>query len=122
MKYVFASRTGNVEYLMSKLGLADEAIRINDGSEEVNEPYILFTYTDGMGDIPYEVDTFLQSGKNKDFIKGVVCSGDKNYGDCYCGAGDKISEQYGVPCFYKLENDGTDEDVANVKAILEKNK
>lgn len=118
MKYVYASRTGNVEYFISKLGLEDIAIRIDDGSEEVNEDYILFTYTDGMGDVPYEVESFLEAGNNSNFIKGVICSGDLNYGDCYCGAGDKISERYNVPCLYKFENDGTDEDVEAVKKLI----
>ena len=70
MKYVYASRTGNVEALIGKLGI--DAMRIDDGSED--------------------------------------------YGDAYCQAGDKISETYDVPCLYKVENDGTDEDVAAIKA------
>ena len=45
MKYAFASRTGNVEEIISSLGT--DALRINDGSESIDEPYILFTYTDG---------------------------------------------------------------------------
>ena len=49
-------------------------------------------------------------------LQGVVCSGSKDYGDAYCQAGDKISETYDVPCLYKVENDGTDEDVAAIKA------
>jgi len=118
MKIVYASRTGNVEYLMSKLQIENTAIRIDDGTEVIGEDFILFTYTDGMGDIPFEVDSFMQSGDNKDHIKGVICSGDKNYGDCYCGAGDKISEEFNVPCLYKFENDGTDEDVEEIKRLI----
>ena len=40
MKYAFASRTGNVEEIISSLGI--DALRINDGSESIDEPYILF--------------------------------------------------------------------------------
>ena len=53
MKVVYASRTGNVESIISKLGIED-ALKIEDGSETVEEDYILFTYTDGFGDVPYE--------------------------------------------------------------------
>ena len=51
MKVVYASRTGNVETLIGKLGITD-ALHIEDGTEKVSEDYILFTYTDGFGDVP----------------------------------------------------------------------
>ena len=73
MKVVYASRTGNVESIISKLGIED-ALKVEDGSETVEEDYILFTYTDGFGDVPYEVDEFLQS--QSEHLKGDVLSGD----------------------------------------------
>ena len=106
MKVVYASRTGNVEALIGKLGITD-ALHIEDGTEKVSEDYILFTYTDGFGDVPYEVSDFLE---NNPSITG--------YGEAYCLAGDKISEDYHVPCLYKVENDGTDEDVEAIKELL----
>ena len=117
MKIVYASRTGNVESIINRLEVS-EPLRIEDGSEECQEEYILFTYTDGYGDIPYEVETFLE--KNGDKIKGVIASGDTGYGEAYCQAGDKISEQYNVPYLYKVENAGTDEDIEKIKDILSK--
>jgi len=114
MLYYFASRTGNTEALVSKLGL--EAIKIETGEEEASGEFILFTYTDGFGDIPFEVDAFLT--KNGSKIKGVIVTGDTSYGDAYGQAGDKIAEAYNVPLLYKLENDGTDEDVAAIKSVL----
>ena len=78
MKVVYASRTGNVESIISKLGIED-ALKVEDGSETVEEDYILFTYTDGFGDVPYEVDEFLQS--QSEHLKGVVVSGDTGYGE-----------------------------------------
>ena len=68
MKVVYASRTGNVETLIGKLGITD-ALHIEDGTEKVSEDYILFTYTDGFGDVPYEVSDFLE---NNPSIKGVI--------------------------------------------------
>ena len=114
MNYVYASRTGNVESLIAKLGL--DAIRIDDGSESVEGEFILFTYTDGYGDIPMEVDTFLTA--NFMNLRGVVVSGSQDYGDAYCKAGDVIAEQYDVPVLYKVEKAGTDEDVQAILAAL----
>lgn len=114
MKYVYASRTGNVESLIASLGL--DALQIVDGSEVVNEPFVLFTYTDGYGDIPAEVDAFLAN--NSSNLKGVVVSGDRGYGEAYCGAGAKIVETYGSKVLYEVENAGTDEDFAKIKEVL----
>lgn len=114
MKFVYASRTGNVESLIGALGI--DALKIESGSESINEDYILFTYTDGYGDIPFEVEEFLTT--NSGFLKGVIVSGDTVYGEAYCLAGDKIADQYGVPLLYKVENAGTDEDVNNILDII----
>lgn len=115
MKYVFASRTGNVEALIASLGL--DALRIEDGSESIDEDYVLFTYTDGYGDIPAEVETFLPG--NATHLKGVVASGELSYGEAYGLAGDKIAEEYNAPLLYKLEDSGTEEDVAQLTSILQ---
>lgn len=115
MKIVYASRTGNVESIIGKLGLTD-VLKIENGNEECSEDFIIFTYTDGYGDVPFEVDEFLAA--NAEHIKGVVVSGDTGYGEAYCKAGDVISDQYDVPCLYKVENDGTDEDIENIKAAI----
>lgn len=114
MKYVYASRTGNVESIVNALGL--NATAIESGNETMDDDFILFTYTDGFGDIPVEVESFLMANGTK--LKGVIVSGDLGYGDAYCKAGDKISEEYGVDCIYKVENAGTEEDIAEISKIL----
>ena len=53
-------------------------------------------------------------------LKGVIVSGDLGYGEAYCQAGDTISEQYQVPCLYKVENEGTDEDIVKMTEIINK--
>ncbi|WP_297238164.1 class Ib ribonucleoside-diphosphate reductase assembly flavoprotein NrdI [uncultured Faecalicoccus sp.] len=114
MKYAYASRTGNVESIISQLGL--DALFIQTGDEVMNEPFILFTYTDGLGDVPMEVETFLTlNGTN---LKGVIVSGDMGYGDAYCQAGDKIADEYGVECLYKVENAGEAGDIKAIEEIL----
>ena len=114
MKYAYASRTGNVEEIVNSLGI--DALRIDDGSENMDEPYILFTYTDGYGDVPAEVESFLMA--NGTLIQGVDCSVDSGYGDAYCQAADKISDDYGCEILYKVENSGTPEDIENIKKVI----
>lgn len=113
MLLVYASRTGNCESIASSLNL--ETLKIESGSESVDQEYVLLTYTDGYGDIPYEVDTFLQA--NSPLLKAVAVSGDTGYGEAYGQAGDKIAETYGVPLLIKIENAGTSEDIST---LLEK--
>ena len=117
MKIVYASRGGNTESLVGKCGYTDK-IKIDTGNEEVTEDFCLFTYTDGYGDIPAEVETFLSN--NSSHLKAVVCTGNTSFGDAFCGAGDKISEDNNVPLITKVEEDGTDEDVEKIKAAIEK--
>lgn len=115
MKLAYASRTGNVESIIKKLGY-NETIHIQSGNESVLENYVLFTYTDGYGDIPREVENFLSN--NSSYLQGVVVSGDTGYGDAYCQAGDKIAEMFGVKCLLKVENEGTDSDIQLIQEIL----
>ena len=84
---VYASRTGNVRYIASKLNV--ESIEISE-ELKLNKPYLLITYTDGLGDIPAKVTHFLE--QNEKFCKGVVVSGNSNFGHTvFGGAGDKIA-------------------------------
>lgn len=117
MKIVYVSRTGNVQSLVESLTV-DDSLHIFSGTETVDEDYILFTYTDGYGEIPYEVQTLLQT--NASHLKGVIVSGDPAYGEeVYCIVGDIISNQYNVPCLYKVENEGTQTDCEKIQEILD---
>lgn len=115
MKIVYASRTGNVEILMDKLNI-NNPTRITNGDEKVDENFLLFTYTDGYGDIPTEVETFLEH--HASYIKGVIASGDTGYGEAFAQSGNKISEAYNVPYLYKIENEGTEQDIVAIQKIL----
>ncbi len=116
MKIAYASRTGNVESIVNQLD--QDSIYISSGTETIDEPYILFTYTDGWGDVPFEVETFLAIN-DPSLLQGVVASGDYSYGDAYCLAGDKIAEAYGVEVLYRVENEGTPEDLEAIRNVIE---
>jgi protein involved in ribonucleotide reduction len=55
---------------------------------------------------------------NSQNLTGVVVSGSMDYGEAFCKAGDVIAETYDVPVLYKVENDGTDQDVEAIKDVL----
>ena len=116
MKIAYASRTGNCESIIQRLGC--ENIVIEDGTETVEENVLLLTYTDGYGLVPVEVEDFVKN--NKDYIKGVIGSGDTSYGDAFCGAATTISEELNIPLIMKIENSGTEEDIENLKKEFEK--
>lgn len=117
MKIVYASRTGNVEAFVEKLGYKD-VFRIDVDGDKVDDKYVLITYTDGYGDVPEEVLNFLDG--NSENLVAVAASGDQGYGDAFCGSANVISEQYNVPILVKFEFDGTDEDVQKFKEEFEK--
>ena len=118
MVLAFASRTGNVKSIIDRLGVSN-VVDVSE-TDTLNEDFIIFTYTDGYGDVPYEVEDFLSN--NSKYLKGVVVSGSKDFTDTYCMAGDRISNKYNVPLLYKVEEAGTDEDIKNISDIISKMK
>ena len=108
---IYTSRTGNVEYIVKKLGLPDKKLSNN---MVVDYPYILFTYTDKIGETPDVVKEFLTN--NYKYLKGVICSGNSNFGvNNFCKPADDISKQFRVPILKKIELRGFDEDYKQVK-------
>lgn len=103
---VYASRTGNVRAIVQKLGLpAMDLTQIND----VDSPFLLFTYTDGLGTIPPVVAQFMQL--HHGFCKGIIVSGNQNFGHAFFGrAGDLLASQYQLPLVQKLDLRGTAND------------
>ncbi|MFF3099444.1 class Ib ribonucleoside-diphosphate reductase assembly flavoprotein NrdI [Viridibacillus arvi] len=112
---VYASRTGNVRNIVSKLKV--ESIEICEGLL-LSEPYLLITYTDGLGDIPVKVTRFLE--ENKELCKGVVVSGNSNFGHAvFGGAGEKIAATYHVPLVRKLDLRGYQADYEAIQTFYE---
>lgn len=108
---VYASRTGNVRHIANHI--SNESIEIQDGMT-VNEPFIILTYTDNLGDVPTVVSDFLAN--NHKHCKGVVASGNSNFGHQYfCYSADKINMQYNIPIIKKVELRGFQKDYEEIK-------
>ena len=63
--------------------------------------------------------THLDVYKRQALCRGVISSGNTNFGKAYCIAGDIIAAKLGVPHMYKFELLGTPEDVSRVREGLE---
>lgn len=95
----YASRTGNVRYIVQQLNLPNIEIAKDC---IIRAPFILCTYTDGLGDIPAVVQTFMEN--NASLCRGIVVSGNSNFGlDVFGLAGDKLAATYHVPLVRKLD-------------------
>ena len=114
---VYASNTGNVKRFVDRLEM--NAISINDIENGiVDEPFVLITYTDGFGDIPKEVQTFLKS--NSKHLVAVSASGNRNWGTNFAKSANKIAFLYNVPILLKFELQGTNEDTEKFKERVHK--
>lgn len=111
----FASRTGNIRYIISRLQLP--AVEIEEGST-IMEPFLLFTYTDSLGEVPNQVKLFLDT--NGKYCRGVIVSGNSNFGRHLFGAaGDAIARQWNVPLVRKIDMRGFAEDYTAIQNYYE---
>lgn len=119
MKIVFFSKTHNTERFIEKVGFESlEGLEAVKGYENdiYQEPFILITYTTGFGEVPKEVKKFVNH--NKDFIQGVVSSGNRNWGTLFGAAGDEIAQRCNVPLLMKFELAGTLLEVNKFRNLL----
>lgn len=120
MLLAYASKTGNIKRAITKLldyikeinqdNLTTiKTFEIKTGEELIKKNCILFTYTTGIGEIPQEIDKFIINNINN--IKGVICSGNKNWGLNYCKASDLIFEKFNLKTLFKFELAGNKHDI-----------
>lgn len=123
MLVAFASKTGNVKAFVDKLSNQCEisTLHINpDEVQKVNEPFILITYTTGIGKTPQEVLDFLEL--NAHLMVGVVGSGNMNWGQMYCRASVDVATKYDLPLIHRFELRGMASDISIVKEFIENEK
>lgn len=111
----YVSRTGNVKYMVSRLNLP--AVEIEEG-HTLSKPFLLFTYTDGLGEVPQVVLSFMD--RNGKYCRGVIVSGNSNLGHPNFGAaGDIIAEQWHVPLVRKIDMRGFSDDYGEIHRYYE---
>ena len=121
----FSSTSENTHRFVGKLGFRSARIplRPKEAPLAVDEEYVLLVPTYGGGSVkgavPKQVIKFLNDPDNRALCRGVISSGNTNFGKAYCIAGDIIAAKLGVPHMYKFELLGTPEDVSRVREGLE---
>ncbi|CAN5310454.1 class Ib ribonucleoside-diphosphate reductase assembly flavoprotein NrdI [soil metagenome] len=111
-----ANRDGATGIDASAGGVRAESLRVDD-------PYVLVLPTYGGGSIggavPKQVISFLNDEHNRSLIRGVIASGNTNFGEAYGLAGDIVARKCNVNTLYRFEVFGTPDDLEAVASGLE---
>jgi len=123
----YSSASGNTARFVARLGLAAGRIPVSPRDEAMPAPaapYVLIcpTYADGegRGAVPKQVIRFLNDPARRALLRGVIGSGNRNFGTTFALAARVISEKCHVPVLYRFELAGDDNDLSRVRAGLEK--
>lgn len=124
--FYYSSSSGNTVRFVDQLGLEAERIPIDPEAPmpEPDEPYVLIspTYADGegRGSVAPQVIRFLNDPRRRALLRGVISSGNRNFGIYYAHAGRVIADKCQVPLLYRFELAGTSADVEHVLEGLER--
>ncbi|MGB1319694.1 MAG: class Ib ribonucleoside-diphosphate reductase assembly flavoprotein NrdI [Vibrio gallaecicus] len=140
MLVYYSSASGNTQRFIEQLKLP--AIRLLDGSSgsppeiaklqpettklqpEITEPFVLVcpTYADGFGQgaVPKAVIQALNQQHIRSLLRGVIASGNRNFGELFAHSGTVIAKKCNVPILYRFELAGTPQDVQAVRQGLTK--
>lgn len=117
----YSSASGNTRRMIDRLGLpatrlpqdADAALPV------ITAPFVLIcpTYADGLGRgaVPKQVIRFLNIEANRRLLRGVIASGNRNFGDKFALSGRIIADKCGVPLLFRFELAGTDQETARIR-------
>ena len=116
MKIIVYSLTGNCKRFVDMCEIPEgDVIYLQDIDYDIDFDYILITPTFGFGEVPVAVSKFLK--ENHNHLKGVVGSGNKNWGERFANASEIISREYDVPLLMKIELHGSKKDISEFKKI-----
>ena len=113
----YDSKTGNVARFIQKVAEMTgwEIQKIQPDTVATQEGHLV-TFTTRFGEIPETTKNFLQQASP--YILSVSSSGNRNWGQNFAVAGNKIAAEYGIPLALKFELSGTNEDIEEFIAII----
>jgi len=117
----FSSGSGNTARFVDRLGRAATRLPARGNAEPpvMAAPFVLIcpTYADGSGRgaVAKPVIRFLNIEANRTLLRGVIASGNRNFGETFAMAGQVIAAKCNVPVLYRFELAGTDTDIARVR-------
>lgn len=121
----FSSRSGNTARFVARLGLSSMRLPLSADAATpmAADPFVLIcpTYADGAGRdaVAKPIIRFLNVEANRRLLRGVIASGNRNFGETFAMAGRIIAEKCSVPVLYRFELAGTDTDIARVRNGLQ---
>lgn len=112
----FSNVSNNTHRFVEKLDFPAQRIPLQGMINDLpTSPYILITPTYGnVTGVPHQVRKFLNLPEAKKYLKGVIASGNTNFGADYAKAGYSIEAKCRVPLLYTFELLGTDHDIERV--------
>ena len=92
----YSRKSENYHGFVQRLGIPAICIPIdaNELTPNATQPYVLLLPTYGGGTkgvIPKPVIDFLNQQQNRQFLRGIIASGNSNFGETYTIAGNIIS-------------------------------
>lgn len=122
----FSNVSENTKRFVDKLNLQSHRIPIkwdDDTPLTLNREFVLVVPSYGGGaegrTVPKSVVKFLNIEQNRQLLRGIVGTGNTNFGVHYCKAAEIVAAKIGVPLLYRVEITGTPDDVLQVKERLE---
>lgn len=122
----FSNVSGNTKKFVEKLDPTAVRLPIRWDDENpvvVTDDFVLVIPSYGGGaesrTVPKSVVKFLNIESNRQHLRGVVGTGNTNFGVHYCKAAEIVAAKTGVPLLYRVEITGTPDDVEQVKERLE---
>lgn len=122
----FSSGSGNTARFVDRLGVPAARIPISpkDPMPAPEAPYVLICPTfadgDGRGAVPKQVIRFLNAPQRRGLLRGVIGTGNRNFGVTYGLAAKVIATKCNVPVLYTFELSGNETDLARVRGGLAK--
>lgn len=121
----FSTKSGNTKRFVERFNV--ESIQIPLDIDKIDEldiksNFVLVTPTYGggykKGAVPKQVIRFLNKKENRLKIKGVISTGNTNFGNAFCLAGSIISEKCNIPNLASIELFGSIEDVSYLEPLI----
>lgn len=121
----YSSASGNTERFIQKLDLPAVRLPIQLDAlvPRISSPFVLIcpTFADGKGcgAVPKPVIRALNDEQLRNQLRGVIATGNRNFGATFALAGDVIARKCQVPVLYRLELAGTQTDIQLVRQGLD---
>lgn len=109
MKIIYVTNTKQVERFVRKLNKESWELTEQNAYTSINEPFLLILPTYGAEeDLAKD---FLEYQDNKEYCKGILGSGNRNFNQDFCFSAKNVSAYFKITNVLNFEFSGTDRDV-----------